>query len=616
MSHFFRLFLLLSFRRPPARTWVLRAMAAVSAPCCLWLAFALYAPSTALGGPRPALIPKLLYHPDVRYYYPDQARRYGQSGTVVIGFSIGESGRTALETISGGSNAENALLAAAALKLVERLRLQHSVHTREHLVATIVFQLDACKATPLPDGSDYVFDICARSPGCPASVNSPLKPLILSILQHADLSDLRDLNSRLHLGFKLGPDTATLPGETQRTGVATAASEYAFVEETGYSARFNLKAATTTIQLRFSPKMPVSPCAWGAEWNQPHSGEDGMATDGGPPYHVEQMRWDGGNYGAIRLATMSGPAQGTEVTLSQTIPHLISFPDDVLRSPDIKPDLVQRIVDVLLMPDLRDSEQLSQLLRTRLMLIGDVTDWGFISAQILKPIPETDSADFRYIENDIGWDHRYLYGGLGCCPTPAPTARVVEMSFAVDTGAVCFSDDDIAHELATRGIHFGEKRWESASTFDLVGHFAIRLKAFHSHSHSCVTELSFRQISEVDSSFSVDTLSLTFNVQDLAGAGGMSLSTSGQQKVRDLGWRVANRGGCGVTLIPADQPLPSGKLKIAPGQLLADLVKKALIVRGIPGSAISVSSLELDRVPLYYSRGDTVSMYVADNCAK
>jgi len=130
-----------------------------------------YAPSQAA---VPDTVPALTGAPrDASEYYPPASLRSGETGLVVLGFTLNADGK-AIEpfTLEGTSGSSSYRLILAAEHYIRDARFGTGWHSTRRLSASIVFEMAPCGLLTQSVGADYTVNLC-REPSPASQVLQP-----------------------------------------------------------------------------------------------------------------------------------------------------------------------------------------------------------------------------------------------------------------------------------------------------------------------------------------------------------------------------------------------------------------------------------------------------------
>ena len=514
-------------------------------------------------------------------YYPVASVRLGETGSIIIHFTIGPDGRAVFATgADENEGSPSPRLIAGAERLLHDVHFDLQNSQNRQLTARIVFQLHPCEAKTGPSDTDYNFDVCGQ-PHCQPQyaqsiqVESGPKAALHAILDRGDLSDIDALSQALHLGLKLRPPKRS-DHLVQWEAIATEASEYVDISDFSYTAMTDEKAGKTKIEIRFKPKGPWTVCKWGKEWNQKavEVGESSIIDGAVNSSFFQTLHWGGEDGISVRTDTFSGGL------LTQTIPRIVIFPERLVLTRRADTHLLERVVDALLSGDLRDFHHVGELLQADL----DVKEYGasapgWLYGVLEQPIDGADSAHVVYYLDDFGWG---AWGPLS--RVPGPEARTVDLTFPVETDLVCLSPHNITEELDKRKARYRIDQNDGANRAYVVsGDNVISLTA--RVTDSCIQTLALHQITDIRHDVAFP---LKFVARDATHVFSERLTAKGRAKIKALLWRLNRRTLCGIDLLlsAAKPPLESSsKLR---QRHLAELVKRSLNNGGFPAERIQI----------------------------
>lgn len=110
---------------------------------------------------------------DASEYYPPASLRSGETGLVVVGFTLNADGK-AVEpfTLDGTSGSSSYRLIVAAERYLRDARFGNGWHSTKRLVVSFVFEIAPCGLLAHRAGADYTVDLC-RDPSPPSQIRQP-----------------------------------------------------------------------------------------------------------------------------------------------------------------------------------------------------------------------------------------------------------------------------------------------------------------------------------------------------------------------------------------------------------------------------------------------------------
>jgi hypothetical protein len=110
---------------------------------------------------------------DASEYYPPASLRSGETGLVVLGFTVNADGK-AIEpfTLDGTSGSSSYRLIVAAERYIRDARFGPSLHSTKRLTASFVFEIAPCGLLTHSAVPDYTIDLC-RDPPPPSQILQP-----------------------------------------------------------------------------------------------------------------------------------------------------------------------------------------------------------------------------------------------------------------------------------------------------------------------------------------------------------------------------------------------------------------------------------------------------------
>lgn len=296
------------------------------------------------------------------------------------------------------------------------------------------------------------------------------------VLAHGDLSDIAFLAKTLDVELEVTQwqEPAILPKDRLETRViATRVPSYLPAYGTVYALQKNLKDGTTRITLSFNIQSCPDVSPWGTSWNQKVSSTEGVATDGGPEFMTETLRWDENPEGIVLQRTV-GPF--CLYTLQQQTHADVSIPKPPAPTPGPGTELLEHIVDLIAAGDLRDYLRTGRILHATMSTDGKLQGHWLYEGQAspLSIIPGTDPSFFLYYVNDGGWINRS--GGLSYDHHRGP--RTARLWISIDTLTTCISPASLEAEMLRKLIHYRTVSPKDGPpyliSFQLGNAFAIR----------------------------------------------------------------------------------------------------------------------------------------------
>lgn len=419
---------------------------------------------------------------------------------------------------------------------------------------------------------------CLRAQG----QTSSLKPVLHSILTLNDLSDVEALYRALHIEFRL-TSPRRFGTDVERHAILTALSDYFEPSSFRYAVDADTQTGTTKIVLSFKPSAPLTLCAWGQEWKLKVDSGFSMVFDG----PVAQDYYEDVHAAGEHPITLSTEDLSRDVTLTQTLPRLVSFPDkySAVRNPHSQ--LLHHIVDVMLSGDLRETGRIGTLLQTDIVITNSRA--GFQHGSLAQPLADADTSGVSYSMDEAGWQ-QWISGGPWRFPPPEPAARTVDLHIPVDTDAVCLSPQSIAQELKRRNVAVEadsfdkrERPFGADRQYSIRGNNLITLTDWVSG--PCISELSLHQVTDVLHDVPYP---LHFVESDIAADSSDALTTAGQAKINALVWRLQRRTACHVDLVINESPSAAKAEQVAVRQL-ASQVRRALIRQGVAADRLGLA---------------------------
>jgi hypothetical protein len=272
------------------------------------------------------------------------------------------------------------------------------------------------------------------------------------VLAHGDLSDIGFLARTLGLELEVveWQQPSILPkGLLETRVIAKEVPSYLPAYGTLYELKQNTGDGKTQIYVLFDILSCPDLSPWGKAWNQQVASSEDTATDGGPEFMTETIRWDKNPEGIVLQRTV-GPF--CQFTLTQHTHAALSVP----RPPESKPgpgtELLEHIVDLIAAGDLRDYMRTAHILHTTMSTDGKLRGHWLYEGEASPSsiIPGTDTSFFMYYVNDSGWINRT--GGLMYDHHRGP--RTARLWISVDTVTTCISPASLEAQMLRKLVHY------------------------------------------------------------------------------------------------------------------------------------------------------------------
>ena len=110
---------------------------------------------------------------DASEYYPPASLRSGETGLVVLGFTVNVDGKVIEPfTLDGTSGSSSYRLILAAEHYIRDARFGPGSHYTKRLTASFVFEIAPCGLLTHSVGADYTIDLCRDAPP-PSQIQQP-----------------------------------------------------------------------------------------------------------------------------------------------------------------------------------------------------------------------------------------------------------------------------------------------------------------------------------------------------------------------------------------------------------------------------------------------------------